>query len=271
MNTISKLKFSSSILKKAKEFGADLVGIADVDELKESPSHTAAPKISPVEVGQREGDLEPGEAAWPEGGKSVIVTAISHPEDKPELDWWHGKHSPPGNQKLVTVIKELIKWINNNYEEVETHYIPYHVEKGGIFLKDAAVMAGLGCIGRNNLLVSPEYGPRVRLRAMIVDVELPPTGPITFDPCSDCEEYCLEKCPQNSFGSIIYDREEIGQERLPGRIGDYSRFKCNDQMEKNIETAEEKDEKVLYEPSGEMVQLLKYCRNCEFSCPIGKE
>ncbi|MCK8825960.1 epoxyqueuosine reductase [Fuchsiella alkaliacetigena] len=271
MDRVNSFKFSSSILKKAQEFGADLVGITSVAELKECPSYTAAPKIPQVEVGQRESDLEPGEVDWPAGAKSVIVIAISHPEDEPELDYWYGKHAPPGNQKLVDTVDKLIEWINDNYEEVEAHHIPYHVEKGGIFLKDAAAMAGLGCVGKNNLFVSPEYGPRVRLRALIVDVDLPVTGPTDFDPCADCEKYCLQKCPQGSFSSIIYEAAEIGQEILPGRIGNYSRFKCNEQMEKDIEKAEERNEMVKHEPSGEMVQLLKYCRNCELSCPIGKE
>jgi len=52
-------------------------------------------------------------------------------------------------------------------------------------LKDAAVLAGLGCIGKNNLLLTPEYGSRVRLRAFTIDLVLPSTGPLPFDPCEN--------------------------------------------------------------------------------------
>lgn len=270
INKIDKLQFSSLILKKAKEFGADLAGIANVEDLKKSPSSITESRIPEGKIGQRDGQLEPGEVAWPEDGNSVIVIAVSHPEDKPELDWWYGKTPPPGNQRLVHILEQIIEWMNNNYEGFKTYHLPYHVKKGGIFLKDAAVMAGLGCIGRNNLFISPEYGPRVRLRAMIIDQQLPATGPTEFDPCSNCEVYCLQKCPQDAFAEIIYDEEKIGHDILPGRIGNYSRFKCNNQMEKDIKESEERKETVFHEPSGKEVQLLKYCRNCEFACPIGK-
>ena len=42
----------------------------------------------------------------------------------------------------------------------------------GVFAKDAAALAGLGTIGENNLLVTEEYGPRVRLRIVVTDAEL---------------------------------------------------------------------------------------------------
>jgi len=266
----NRLHFSASILTKAKELGADLVGITSVEALRECPSFTAASKIPDAEkVGPKERklDLGPGKVAWPEDGKSVIVIAVFHPEEKPELDWWYETNSPSGNQKLISIIKELIRWVENEHE-VKTYHMPYYTENGGIFLKDAAVMAGLGCICRNNLFVSPEYGPRVRLRAMIVDVTLTSTGPIAFAPCSGCQGYCLNKCPKGAFDEIIYTQEDIGQESLPGRIGNYSRSRCNEQM-KLERNSEEKNERVLYPPSGEMLHPVKHCRNCEFSCPVG--
>ncbi|MFW6135061.1 MAG: epoxyqueuosine reductase [Elusimicrobiota bacterium] len=266
-----RLQLSSLILKKAKELGADLAGITGVEELKDCPSFTVASKIPHAEeVGPTECklDLKTGEVAWPEEGKGVIVIALSHPEDKPELDWWLGKKSPPGNKILINVINELSTWLESKYQ-IKTYHMPYHIENGGIFLKDAAVMAGLGCIGRNNLLITPEYGPRVRLRAMVTNMKLISTGPISFDPCSDCKGYCLDQCPTGAFDKIIYQKEEVGQKILPGRIGNYSRLKCNKQMKAEIDLQNE-NEIVFSESDGEMYHPVKHCRNCEFSCPIGQ-
>jgi len=40
--------------------------------------------------------------------------------------------------------------------------LPYRVEQGGILLKDAAVLAGLGVTGKNNLVITPQLaGPCV--------------------------------------------------------------------------------------------------------------
>jgi epoxyqueuosine reductase len=63
--------------------------------------------------------------------------------------------------------------------------LSYFIETGGIYLKDTAVLAGLGCIGKNNMLVTPELGPKVRLRALLLEEDLTPTGPIDFDPCKN--------------------------------------------------------------------------------------
>lgn len=35
----------------------------------------------------------------------------------------------------------------------------------------------------NNLVITPEFGPRTRLGALFLEVELEPTGPIDFNPC----------------------------------------------------------------------------------------
>jgi len=47
------------------------------------------------------------------------------------------------------------------------------VEKGGVYLKDAAVVAGQGGVGKNNLLLDRRWGPRVRLRAVLIEESSP--------------------------------------------------------------------------------------------------
>jgi epoxyqueuosine reductase len=269
MKTEHLLSASSAMLKKAKEFGATLAGFANVKDLKIAPSYTFAPKMPGVGegIGSRDNELglAPGEVAWPENAKSVLVIAVEHPVDKPEMDWWFGLVDPPGNRILARVIGDLCNWIEKNYD-IGIFHLPYHIEKGGIYLKDSAVMAGLGCIGKNNILVTPEYGPRVRLRALTLDVAVPSTGPIPFDPCSDCNAPCRKACPQSAFGSKIYSSVTYGQDRLPGRNGVYARPACNIQMEDDYKRG--KEQKV--EGFDAQVKVIKYCRNCELACPVGK-
>ena len=68
---------------------------------------------------------------------SVLVIGLSHPKDKPELDWWDGKGTP-GNRSLIDIIERTSQQIEEEMK-IKTHKIHYYVEKGGIFLKDAAV------------------------------------------------------------------------------------------------------------------------------------
>ncbi len=262
------LKCTSGILKTAKELGASLAGICALDDLKTAPSFTLAPKLPQADVGSRNSDLglEPGEVYWPEYAKSAVVIAYEHGKDNPELDWWFGKKEPQGNKVLVEINKKLATWIETNYP-ITTYPCPYHIEKGGVFLKDSAYYAGLGCIGKNNLLIPPEYGPRVRLRAMLLSVKLPPTGPSSFNPCNNCGSPCLQNCPQDAFREIVYTASEMSQESLPGQVGNYDRAKCNNQMKKDLSGAKEQN---VPETSSEPVKIIKYCRNCEFSCPVGK-
>lgn len=60
-----------------------------------------------------------------------------------------------------------------------------------------AVDAGLGELGRNGLLITPYYGPRVRLCKVITDMPLAVDEPIDLgvqDFCEKCEK-CTQHCP----------------------------------------------------------------------------
>ncbi len=269
MQMIKELKAASAILNKAKELGASLAGIASVDDLRSAPSFTFAPKMPSAGkgIGIRKSStgLKPGEVAWPENARSIVVIAVAHPEEEPEMDWWFGRTDPPGNRILARVCQELCPWIEKNFKFKSVH-LPYHVEKGGTYLKDSAVMAGLGCIGKNNILITPEFGPRVRLRALTLDAVLPSTGPRQFDPCSDCEEFCRKACPQHAFETRLYTPEEYQQSILPGRDGSFSRPVCNLQMDADNDLAREEDVDGFDAP----VKIIKYCRRCELACPVGK-
>jgi len=271
MNHVKKLRASAAILKKAKEFGATLAGFASVEDLKHAPSFTFAPQMPDAGKGigtrtrKSELELKSGEVYWPAEAETVLVIAVDHPDDKPDMDWWFGRIDPPGNRVLAKVIKELCTWISETYG-IDTFHLPYHVEKGGIYLKDAAVMAGLGCIGKSNILVTPEYGSRVRLRALTLSESFPSTGPGTFNPCAMCEEICRKACPQNAFGETIYQAKDYNQDILPGRDGNFNRPTCNVQMEKDNNDAVEQDIDGFEQP----VKVIKYCRKCEQACPVGK-
>ena len=82
--------------------------------------------------------------------------------------------------------------------------IPY---KPGLFLKDAGAIAGIGPIGKHNLLISNEVGSQIRLRALVTEAFLETGNPITeSEYCKDCE-ICIKVCPANAIKRDGYDRQ----------------------------------------------------------------
>ena len=81
-----------------------------------------------------------------------------------------------------------------------------------------AVDAGLGELGRNGLLITPEFGPRVRLCKVFTDLPLVPDKPIEFgvwDFCMKCER-CAEECPSRA---IMYGEPTEKPNNISNREG----------------------------------------------------
>jgi epoxyqueuosine reductase QueG len=60
--------------------------------------------------------------------------------------------------------------------------------------KDAAREAGMGSIGRHGLLITPQYGPRVRLACLLTDAKIEPFSKTKKNYCVHCDA-CLRACP----------------------------------------------------------------------------
>ncbi len=64
--------------------------------------------------------------------------------------------------------------------------------------KMIALRAGMGWIGRNNLLVHPEYGSRIRLATILTDMPLGTDKPLNDGDCGGCRK-CIEICPVSAI------------------------------------------------------------------------
>jgi epoxyqueuosine reductase QueG len=95
--------------------------------------------------------------------------------------------------------------------------------EGTISHKIAANLAGLGWIGKNCLLITPEYGPRVRLATVLTDAPLKTGKPIT-NRCEECSR-CIEICPISAFTGVSFDPAEPRDVR-------FRAHKCKDYTDK---------------------------------------
>ena len=75
--------------------------------------------------------------------------------------------------------------------------VDWKTQKGHLSHKHIARAAGLGWIGRNNLLVNKEFGSRIRLVTLLTDLPLVIDSP-SIKNCGSCRD-CLSVCPARAI------------------------------------------------------------------------
>jgi NAD-dependent dihydropyrimidine dehydrogenase PreA subunit len=69
--------------------------------------------------------------------------------------------------------------------------------------KEAARRAGLGWIGKSNLLVTPEFGPQVNIATFLLDAPLTSGTPIDESRCGNCHN-CVDACPSKAIHGVLW-------------------------------------------------------------------
>lgn len=234
---------AADIIAKAESYRGIRAGIARLADLLKAPSYNV-PQTRAWTINSSADAVE----KWMASARFVVVLGFNHPAQNLKLDWFD-RGNTEGNRKLMEIIESLKAWVLQAYG-IAAQPLPYFLEQGGVFLKDAAVLAGLGIIGDNNLLVTPEWGPRIRLRAMLLEGELQPSRPISnFSPCRACNKICRAVCPQKAFSK-----------------GAYSRSACLAQIDSDRQPPLPTGE---HDKEGNPIPVVKWCRKCELVCPAG--
>jgi epoxyqueuosine reductase QueG len=96
---------------------------------------------------------------------------------------------------------------------------------GELSHKHAAVAAGLGQIGWNNLFLSPQFGPREILSSVITSAPLEPDPLYAGKVCrpAECGYACLNVCPTEA---ISKEKDEFEIERRKFEHGKHSKWRC---------------------------------------------
>jgi epoxyqueuosine reductase QueG len=58
----------------------------------------------------------------------------------------------------------------------------------------AMYLAGIGTLGLNCCILTPEFGPRFKVTSIITDCPLPAGEPMEREMCTDCR-LCVDNCP----------------------------------------------------------------------------
>ena len=95
------------------------------------------------------------------------------------------------HQVIKTKLEKLAKSLELEEYEVMTD-ISFLDEKL------CASLAGLGRLGKNNLLLTPKYGSRVLIGEIVTSEEFPETSTDLSNPCLECS-LCIKKCPTEAL------------------------------------------------------------------------
>ena len=262
-----KRKVSSKEIKeKAKELGADLVGIADGKTID-------AAHITDLDAGR------------------VIVLAKRLNDGVARIKRWDDRHKYYNDELTLTHLEEtsleLVYWLEDaGYPAVivpPTHVDPTQYQGDPkahldtlLSLPHAAVEAGLGTLGLNLQLLTPEYGPRVLLSAVLCSVEVECDRPMTQALCRgpSCGR-CLKTCPADAVGHWERNWPACDRYRSPHGFA-----QLTEHLDRIIHETDAAARKQLLksEASFNLWQsilrgsgVVTGCRRCADVCPVGAD
>ncbi len=117
-----------------------------------------------------------------------------------------------GYSKDVTTLLALAQYIRN------LGYEAYASMNDTALSIPMAIQAGLGEYGRHGLLITKEYGPRVRLGKIFTNLPLSHDRPIQFGVeafCNECRA-CTVNCPPNAIDDGMPKETIYNQSNIPG-------------------------------------------------------
>jgi epoxyqueuosine reductase len=151
------------------------------------------------------------------GVKSVIVLATDHCVEPGSMqdagaasdrDAWGPLPSEPGRGRVARYAwgddyhdllrsraNTLAAWLESRVPGCRTRGV---VDSAPLAERDYGLLAGLGWIGKNTMLIDPRAGSYFFLTAILTDLDLPADTPLEVDHCGTCTA-CLDACPTDAF------------------------------------------------------------------------
>ena len=186
-----------SILKNmALENGAALFGIANMENVKKDNFLISQDILQTLPFGISIGMRL---------SQKILEEIVGHPT---RLYYHHYRQTNFSLDRLALKISNFIQ--NKGYNALPipaSQTIDWEHQRGHLSHKRIGKEAGLGWIGRNNLLINPKYGAQFRLVTMLTDFPLETDKPINRD-CGDCRE-CIEVCPAKAIKEAPKDFDHI--------------------------------------------------------------
>lgn len=190
---------SNFIKEMAYSFGAEVSGIANVERFESAPKG-----FHPLDIYSET--------------KSVIVFGIQFSaslfEANTNVPYTFVKN------KLMEMLDNISIQLTSNIEAQGYKAIPIPSDepyeywdsenkegRGILSLKHLAQQAGIGCIGKNTLLINEKYGNRLYLGAVITNAELV-ADKLATNLCPENCKICLKACPKSALDGTTINQKK---------------------------------------------------------------
>jgi epoxyqueuosine reductase len=190
-------KFDQHFIREMKsKLDVELIGVTSVEtspskELKDQATFLLPSVKSVIVVGK-------------EIYKEVVALLGPFKETgKAERGEFLGPHTDYLNGRLNKAIYELADLFRKEgYRSLPLPAVGCPVDERSLSAlfsyKHAGELSGLGTIGRHSLLITPQYGPRVRLACLLTEIALESSPLEQRDYCVDCD-VCIRECPSKAL------------------------------------------------------------------------
>lgn len=205
---ICKTMFNLAHIKGlAREVGFDLCGVAQCRELEEDKAFLEEwierGYISSLDYLKRNIECRADANRLVEGAKSVIVCALAYKNVVSEgypADHLSKVASYACTTDYHITIKQMLFALCKRLKELNPAFSARcFVDSAPIFEKRYAVEAGLGWIGRQSLLITPQYGSFVLLGEIVTTEQFDEYDtPLESVGCGECRR-CVEACPNGAI------------------------------------------------------------------------
>jgi epoxyqueuosine reductase len=281
-----------SLTDEVKEFAlthldVDYVGITGVDRLSEAPA------------GHRPTDLLPRSRSVVVMGVRLSMGAVqaifrAHEDGLRHAQCIYGTHgySLTPNYHLKFASYRLARFLEK--KGFVTTPLPSGPGGGGAPFshRHAAVAAGIGEFGWSGIILTPDYGPKVRFVSTITMAELDPDP--FYDGPKLCDRttcgICVSVCPSNAISETASKRVTMGGRPFEYGVVDFARCRVsteglttkslgfkdlpipeNPTMADIDKAREQIDRRQIMEAILPVDRATYYCGKCLAYCPVGKQ
>jgi epoxyqueuosine reductase QueG len=266
---------ADDVKNKVRELGADLVGIADGRIMNDNPPDPDDPR-RPSDITDHDADR-------------VIVIAKRLNSGTTRIKRWDERHKYYNDELTTTTLEEIaletVLWLENKgYPALivpPSHVDPWRYQgdptahmKPLLSLDHAAVEAGLGTLGLNRQLLTPEYGPRVMLAGVLSSVDVAADARRQDALClgPECGR-CLQACPGDVVQHWDRDWSACDRFRSPHGFPQLTEFVEGiisepDNMKKQ-EMLRSEDGFNIWQSILRGAGVITGCRRCQDVCPVG--